>query len=107
MHVVLGSAGVGKSFLLDLFRLKYTLLGYTVVSLAPTGIAARNIRSQTIHRFFGINDEFYNYNDVTVESQVKNHLHKKTILFIDECSIISLPLLSAMNEALVMVMHLE
>jgi replication-associated recombination protein RarA len=107
MHVILGSAGVGKSYLLDLLRLKYTVMGYTVIALAPTGIAARNIRGQTIHRFFGISDEFFNYNAVTVESHFKNHLHKKTILLIDECSMISLPLLAAMNEALVMVMHFE
>jgi hypothetical protein len=107
MHIVLGSAGVGKSYLLDLLRLKYTVMGYTVIALAPTGIAARNIRGQTIHRFFGISDEFFNYNAVTVESHFKNHLHKKTILLIDKCSMISLPLLAAMNEALVLVLHFE
>jgi hypothetical protein len=33
MHVVLGSAGVSQSFLMDLLRLKYTLLGFTVVAV--------------------------------------------------------------------------
>lgn len=103
MHIVLGSAGVGKSYLLDLLRYKYTIMGYTVVALAPTGISARNIGGQTIHRFFGINDEFMNFNPITVEDHFKNHLHKKTILLVDECSMISCALLNCMNEALVQV----
>ena len=46
---VTGKAGTGKSTLLDYFR------GYTakkVVVLAPTGVAALNVKGETIHSFF-------------------------------------------------------
>jgi ATP-dependent exoDNAse (exonuclease V) alpha subunit len=50
-HVfVTGKAGTGKSTLLELWR------GQTlkrVAVLAPTGVAALNVRGQTIHSFFG------------------------------------------------------
>ncbi len=50
-HVfVTGKAGTGKSTLLELWR------GQTlkrVAVLAPTGVAALNVRGQTVHSFFG------------------------------------------------------
>ena len=50
-HVfITGKAGTGKSTLLELWR------GQTlkrVAVLAPTGVAALNVRGQTIHSFFG------------------------------------------------------
>ena len=47
---VTGRAGTGKSTLLEHFRA--TTRGDPVV-LAPTGVAALNVRGQTVHRFFG------------------------------------------------------
>lgn len=47
---ITGRAGTGKSTLLQLFR--NTTRKKTVV-LAPTGIAALNVKGQTIHSFFG------------------------------------------------------
>ena len=47
---VTGRAGTGKSTLLQLFR---NTTRKKVVVLAPTGIAALNVRGQTIHSFFG------------------------------------------------------
>lgn len=47
---ITGRAGTGKSTLLQLFR--STTRKKNVV-LAPTGIAALNVRGQTIHSFFG------------------------------------------------------
>ena len=47
---VTGRAGTGKSTLLEHFRA--TTQGDPVV-LAPTGVAALNVRGQTVHRFFG------------------------------------------------------
>ncbi|MGA2534017.1 MAG: AAA family ATPase [Candidatus Aminicenantales bacterium] len=50
-HVfITGKAGTGKSTLLELWRSK-TLKRIAV--LAPTGVAALNVRGQTIHSFFG------------------------------------------------------
>ncbi|HRJ14801.1 MAG TPA: AAA family ATPase, partial [Saprospiraceae bacterium] len=45
---ITGRAGTGKSTLLQLFR--RTTRRKTVV-LAPTGVAALNVRGQTIHSF--------------------------------------------------------
>jgi ATP-dependent DNA helicase PIF1 len=47
---ITGKAGTGKSTLLQLFR-STTKKKFAV--LAPTGIAALNVRGQTIHSFFG------------------------------------------------------
>ncbi len=59
-HVfITGKAGTGKSTLLDLWRGR-TLKRIAV--LAPTGVAALNVRGQTIHSFFGFKP------DVTPES---------------------------------------
>jgi energy-coupling factor transporter ATP-binding protein EcfA2 len=50
-HVfITGKAGTGKSTLLELWRAQ-TLKRIAV--LAPTGVAALNVRGQTIHSFFG------------------------------------------------------
>src|SRR5512135_3181389 len=49
-HVfITGKAGTGKSTLLELFR-SQTIKRIAV--LAPTGVAALNVRGQTIHSFF-------------------------------------------------------
>jgi predicted ATPase len=48
---ITGSAGTGKSTLLNYFR-EHT--AKNVVVLAPTGIAALNVGGQTIHSFFQI-----------------------------------------------------
>jgi hypothetical protein len=59
-HVfITGKAGTGKSTLLELWRGR-TLKRVAV--LAPTGVAALNVRGQTIHSFFGFKP------DVTPES---------------------------------------
>ncbi len=59
-HVfITGKAGTGKSTLLELWR-NQTLKKIAV--LAPTGVAALNVRGQTVHSFFGFKP------DVTPES---------------------------------------
>ena len=47
---VTGKAGTGKSTLLEHYRANTR---GTPVVLAPTGVAALNVRGQTVHRFFG------------------------------------------------------
>ena len=46
---VTGSAGTGKSTLIDVLRDE---LDRNLVVVAPTGVAALNVRGQTIHSFF-------------------------------------------------------
>lgn len=50
-HIFLtGKAGTGKSTLLEYWRTKTQ---QNIAVLAPTGVAALNVRGQTIHSFFG------------------------------------------------------
>ena len=68
--LITGRAGTGKSTLLDYFR-NHTATKVAV--LAPTGVAAVNIRGQTIHSFFRFRP------DITLETAVKtaNRLRKR------------------------------
>lgn len=81
---ITGRAGTGKSTLLQLFR--NTTRKRTVV-LAPTGIAALNVRGQTIHSFFGFPPKMINKSDI---SKRRNHrLYKKVeVIIIDEISMV-------------------
>jgi energy-coupling factor transporter ATP-binding protein EcfA2 len=93
---ITGKAGTGKSTLLDYF------CGYTKkkpVVLAPTGVAALNVKGQTIHRFFNF------YIDVTPE-KIRNKdtrprepkLYKKLkTIVIDEVSMLRADLLDCID----------
>jgi ATP-dependent DNA helicase PIF1 len=93
---ITGRAGTGKSTLLTYFR------GHTqknVVVLAPTGVAALNVKGQTIHSFFGFRP------DITVERV--NETPKETVnssvykvvntIVIDEISMVRADLLDCVD----------
>ncbi|MBI2310407.1 AAA family ATPase [Candidatus Collierbacteria bacterium] len=93
---ITGRAGTGKSTLLEYFR------GQTSKSLAvlaPTGVAAINVRGQTIHSFFGFKP------DITIEKAKavhvraeKRELYKKLdVLIIDEISMVRADLLDCVD----------
>lgn len=93
---ITGRAGTGKSTLLEYFR------GQTnknLAVLAPTGVAAINVRGQTIHSFFGFKP------DITVEKaknisvrKEKKELYKKLdVLIIDEISMVRADLLDCVD----------
>ncbi len=86
---VTGRAGTGKSTLLQLFR--NTTRKKTVV-LAPTGVAALNVKGQTIHSFFGFPAKPLNKSDIRKR---KNHKLYQNIevLVIDEISMVRADLL--------------
>ncbi len=81
---ITGKAGTGKSTLLQLFR-KTSKKRIAVV--APTGIAALNVKGQTIHSFFRFPPKMVHPGDLTKR---KNHrLYKKMdTLIIDEISMV-------------------
>lgn len=93
---ITGKAGTGKSTLLAHFC-KNT--GHKPVVLAPTGVAALNVKGQTIHRFFNF------YVDVTPqkirEKKAKPRraqLYKKLeIIIIDEVSMVRADLLDCID----------
>lgn len=93
---ITGKAGTGKSTLLDYFC-RYTKKKPVV--LAPTGVAALNVKGQTIHRFFNF------YIDITPEKIRRkgarprdSKLYKKLkIIVIDEVSMLRADLLDCID----------
>jgi hypothetical protein len=96
---ITGKAGTGKSTLLNYFR-DHT--SKNVAVLAPTGVAAVNVRGQTIHSFFGFKP------DITPEavgslrvSKARRQMceHLDTIV-IDEISMVRADLLDCIDQFL-------
>jgi ATP-dependent DNA helicase PIF1 len=90
---ITGRAGTGKSTLLQLFR--RSSHKKTVV-LAPTGVAALNVRGQTIHSFFGFPPRMF------PESEVKKRRDRRLytqleVLVIDEISMVRADLIDHMD----------
>lgn len=86
---ITGRAGTGKSTLLQLFR---NTTKKRVVVLAPTGIAALNVKGQTIHSFFGLPPKLVDPREL---GKRRNHsLYKRTeVIIIDEISMVRADLL--------------
>lgn len=94
---VIGKAGTGKSTLLEYFR---SVTKKRIVVLAPTGVAALNVRGQTIHSFFGFKP------DITIDKVKKIRGEKKRIfkeidtIVIDEISMVRADLLDCVDRSL-------
>lgn len=97
-HIFLtGRAGTGKSTLLKYFREK-TKKKHVV--LAPTGVAALNVKGQTIHSFFGFHPEIQrNLVRKTKEENIQFFENIETII-IDEISMVRADLLDCVDRAL-------
>jgi len=95
--LITGRAGTGKSTLLDYF-VNHTKKG--VVVLAPTGVAAVNVKGQTIHSFFGFKP------GITVDKVKRvygpnSELYKAIdIIIIDEVSMVRADLLDCVDKFL-------
>ncbi len=98
---ITGSAGTGKTYLLNLYTqyLKERRVYPTIV--APTGIAASHLGGQTIHSFFalGIRESIdEGYVDFLLDKKyLKSRFSKLKLLIIDEVSMISPELFSSMD----------
>ena len=81
-YFITGKAGTGKSTLLQLFK---DTTRKKLAVIAPTGIAALNVRGQTIHSFFGFPPHPLNKKQI---HRVPNHRLYDRIetLVIDEIS---------------------
>ncbi len=98
---ITGRAGTGKSTLLDYFR---NTTKKKAVVLAPTGVAALNVKGQTIHSFFGFKP------DVSVSKikkiderkvEQKKNIYKEADLFvIDEISMVRSDLMDCIDKFL-------
>ena len=79
--VITGKAGTGKSTLLNLFR---QTTKKNAVILAPTGIAALNIKGQTIHSFFKFPPRLLSAADLRFIFPISKILRQLEILVIDD-----------------------
>ena len=102
---ITGSAGTGKTYLLNQYiqYLKERRIYPTIV--APTGIAASHLKGQTIHSFFalGIRDTVVDNGYVASlleKSYLKSRFSKLQLLIIDEVSMVSPEIFASMDKIL-------
>lgn len=93
---VTGKAGTGKSTFLNYFR-KHSKKRIVVV--APTGVAALNVRGQTIHSFFGLKPGFIDVNHLK-PNRWKKTFSKIDVLIVDEISMVRADVFDAMEKVL-------
>lgn len=94
-----GRAGTGKSTLLTYFR-EHTKK--KLIVLAPTGVAALNVRGQTIHSFFKFKPGITLQNVKKIfKKEEKNNIYKKIdTIIIDEVSMVRADLLDCIDKFL-------
>lgn len=93
---ITGRAGTGKSTLLDYYR---TRTKKKIVVLAPTGVAALNVRGQTIHSFFRFKPNVTVQKiKQTVRRTDKESIYKQLdMIVIDEISMVRADLLDCID----------
>jgi len=94
---ITGRAGTGKSVLLRHFRENTKK---RAVVAAPTGIAALNVRGQTIHSLFRVAPQLQRKGRLPRNSRVCTLLKRIDTLIVDEISMVRADLLDAINERL-------
>ena len=90
---VTGRAGTGKSTLLQLFR---NTTKKNVVVLAPTGVAALNVKGQTIHSFFKFAPR-PNFMDEIKRFKNRKIFQKLDMIIIDEISMVRADLIDGID----------
>jgi len=101
---ITGSAGTGKTYLLNqfIFYLKSRKIIPTIV--ASTGIAASHLQGQTIHSFFslGIRDVIDDYyiESLLEKKYLQTRFSKLKVLLIDEISMVSPEIFSSIDKIL-------
>lgn len=104
-----GSAGTGKTYLLNQYIDYLKERGVKPAIVAPTGIAASHLGGITIHSFFGIgimeavSDEYLK--QLYYRRFLHNRFEKLQVLVVDEVSMVSPELFISMNKILRMFKH--
>ncbi|MBF0570233.1 MAG: DUF3857 domain-containing protein [Candidatus Omnitrophica bacterium] len=93
---ITGKAGTGKSTLLQYFRQK---TAKNVAVLAPTGVAAINIKGQTIHSFFHFKPDVTpeSVGDIPVRKRKRKMYQELDALIIDEVSMVRADLMDCVD----------
>jgi len=96
---ITGKAGTGKSTLLQYFRSKTSK---NVAVLAPTGVAAINIKGQTIHSFFNFKPDVTpeSVGDIPMRRRKRKMFEELDALIIDEVSMVRADLMDCIDVAL-------
>jgi ATP-dependent DNA helicase PIF1 len=95
---ITGRAGTGKSTLLNYFR---NTTKKKVAVLAPTGVAALNVKGQTIHSFFKFKPGITPDRVKKLRSENKESIYRKLdIIVIDEISMVRADLLDCVDRFL-------
>lgn len=83
---ITGRAGTGKSTLLGYFR-EHTKKNVVVV--APTGVAALNVRGQTVHSFFKFKPGVTEHDVKKITAEIDQKMYQKIdMLIVDEISMV-------------------
>ncbi len=90
---VSGRAGTGKSTLLQLFR---STSRKRIAVVAPTGVAALNVKGQTIHSFFRFAPRLMTKTDIK-KSKNRRLYENLDILIIDEISMVRADMMDNMD----------
>ena len=95
---VAGEGGVGKTRVIKAVERGFELLQRKeeVIKLAPTGAAAYNIRGRTLHTALAI--DVFDRPRQTIKPQVQSLWQGRSTLFVDEISMVSLPMLNTINQ---------
>jgi len=101
---ITGSAGTGKTYLLNKFTFYLKSRKVIPTIVAPTGIAASHLQGQTIHSFFslGIRDTIDDsYIEFLLEKKyLQTRFKKLTVLIIDEISMVSPEIFTSIDKIL-------
>ena len=94
-----GKAGTGKSTFLEYFR-EHTKK--KIVVLAPTGVAALNVKGQTIHSFFNFKPDttLESIETIRLSKNKREILEKVDTIVIDEISMVRADLLDCVDASL-------
>ena len=88
-----GSAGTGKTYILNEYTLYLRSRKIIPTVVAPTGIAASHLNGQTIHSYFslGLRDSVDEYfiSNLLEKKYLQTRFKKLKVLIIDEISMVS------------------
>jgi len=99
-----GSAGTGKTFVLNEYVLYLKSRKIIPTIVAPTGIAASHLNGQTIHSYFslGLRDSVDEYfiSNLLDKKKLQTRFKKLKVLIIDEISMVSPNIFTSMDKIL-------